>query len=43
LNGYAPEITDLTYPLIEAYARKIGAGIKISEGRQGPDSIWYIQ
>jgi hypothetical protein len=37
LNGYAPEITDLTYPLIEAYARKIGAGIYTITERKFPE------
>jgi hypothetical protein len=37
LNGYAPEITDLTYPLIEAYARKIGAGIHTITERKFPE------
>jgi hypothetical protein len=40
LNGYAPEITDLTYPLIEAYARKIGAGIHTITERKFPE--WPI-
>lgn len=32
VDGYAPEITELTYPLIRHYARKIGAEIyKITE------------
>jgi|WetSurMetagenome_2_1015567.scaffolds.fasta_scaffold109175_2 hypothetical protein len=37
LNGYAPEITDLTYPLIEAYARKIGAEFHIITERKFPE------
>ena len=37
LNGYAPEITELTYPLIEAYARKIGAGIHTITERKFPE------
>jgi hypothetical protein len=40
LNGYAPEITELTYPLIEAYARKIGAGIHTIRERKFPE--WPI-
>ena len=40
LNGYAPEITDLTYPLIEAYAHKIGAGFHIIGERKFPE--WPI-
>jgi hypothetical protein len=37
LNGYAPEITNLTYPLIEAYAHKIGAEIHIITERKFPE------
>jgi len=37
INGFSPEITDLTYPLIEAYARKIGAGIHIIRERKFPE------
>jgi hypothetical protein len=37
LNGYAPEITDLTYPLMEAYAHKIGADFHIIGERKFPE------
>jgi hypothetical protein len=40
LNGYAPEITELTYPLIEAYAHKIGADFHIIRERKFPE--WPI-
>jgi len=36
LDGYAPEITELTYPLIEAYAHKIGADFHIIGERKFP-------
>jgi hypothetical protein len=35
-EGYAPEITQLTYPLILAYANKIGAEFKIINERRFP-------
>ena len=37
VDGYAPEITALTYPLIEAYARKIGADFHIISERKFPE------
>jgi hypothetical protein len=37
VDGYSPEITDLTYPLIEAYARKIGADFHIIGERKFPE------
>ena len=37
VDGYAPEITALTYPLIEAYADKIGAGFHIIGERKFPE------
>ncbi len=37
VEGYAPEITALTYPLMERYARKIGAGFQIISERKFPD------
>ena len=38
INGYAKEITDLTYPLIHHYADKIGAEFKVIETRRWPDA-----
>jgi hypothetical protein len=37
INNYAPELTALTYPFIERYAEKIGAGIHIIKERKYPD------
>lgn len=37
VDGYAPEITALTYPLIEAYAEKIGADFHIISERKFPE------
>lgn len=37
VDGYAPEITALTYPLIEAYADKIGADLHIISERKFPE------
>ncbi len=37
VDGYAPEITELTYPLIEAYADKIGADFHIISERKFPE------
>lgn len=37
VDGYAPEITALTYPLIEAYAHKIGADFHIISERKFPE------
>lgn len=37
VDGYAPEITALTYPLIEAYAKKIGADFHIINERKFPE------
>ena len=37
VDGYAPEITALTYPLIEAYAEKIGADFHIIKERKFPE------
>jgi hypothetical protein len=36
-GSYAPELTALTYPHIEAYARKIGADIHVIDERRFPD------
>jgi glycosyltransferase involved in cell wall biosynthesis len=36
INNYAPGITELTYPLIERYAKKIGAEIKMITERKFP-------
>ena len=40
VNGYSPEMTALTYPLIQAYARKIGADFHIITERKFPE--WPI-
>ena len=40
VNGYAKEITDLTFPLISHYAKKIGADFYIIKDRKFPD--WPI-
>ena len=37
VDGYAPEITALTYPLIEAYAEKIGADLHVISERKFPE------
>lgn len=37
IDGYAPEITQLTYPLMLGYARKIGADFRIINQRRFPD------
>jgi hypothetical protein len=37
VNGYAPEITEITFPLIDQYATKIGAEFKIICDREFPD------
>lgn len=37
VNGYPSEITDLTYPLIRAYAEKIGADFFIISERRFPE------
>jgi len=36
VDNYAPEITELTYPLIKHYAHKIGAGFHIINERKYP-------
>lgn len=36
VNGYAPEITAITYPLIKHYADKIGAGFHVIKERKWP-------
>lgn len=36
IDNYAPEITKLTYPLIERYANKIGAGVHVIDKRKFP-------
>lgn len=36
VNGYAPEITHLTYPLLRKYAEKIGADFYIIQERMFP-------
>lgn len=40
IGNYAPSITALTYPLIQRYANKIGAGFEIIATRQFPE--WPI-
>lgn len=37
VDNYAPEITALTYPLLEHYAQKIGAEFRIISKRKFPD------
>lgn len=37
VNGYAPEITAITYPLIRRYARKIGADVVEIRERKFPE------
>jgi hypothetical protein len=37
IDDYAPEICALTYPLIQAYARKIGADFQVIRERKFPD------
>lgn len=37
IGNYAPELTELTYPYIERYAEKIGAGITVIDERKFPD------
>jgi len=37
INHYEPEITALTYPLMEYYAKKIGADFHIIKDRKFPD------
>lgn len=37
IDGYPHEITDLTYPLLQRYAEKIGAEFRIIRDRKFPD------
>lgn len=37
IGDYAPEICALTYPLMQAYARKIGAEFHVIRERKFPD------
>jgi len=37
VDGYAPEITRMTFPLIKYYARKIGADFEVIDVRKFPD------
>jgi len=37
VDGYAPEITALTFPLFQLYARKIGAEFRVIDSRTFPD------
>ena len=37
INNYAPEITSITYPLIERWAKKVGSGIHIINTRKFTD------
>jgi hypothetical protein len=37
VNDYSPEMTSLTYPLIQAYARKIGADFHVIRERKFPE------
>jgi len=38
INGYSPEITEITYPRFASYARKIGADFHIIKDRKFPDN-----
>lgn len=40
INNHAPEVTELTYPLLKKYAKKIGADFYIIKDRKFPD--WPI-
>lgn len=40
VNGWAPEVTSLTFPLIKRYADKIGADFHVIDSRKFPD--WPI-
>ena len=37
INGYAPEITEVTFPLMQKYAHKIGADFEVIRTRKWPD------
>jgi len=37
VDNYAPELTELTFPLIQMYAEKIGAEFKVIKERKYPD------
>ena len=37
VDGYSPEITDITYPLIKRYAKHIDADLHIIKDRKFPD------
>lgn len=37
VDGYAPEITKITYPLLQAWAHKIGADFRVISERKFPD------
>jgi len=37
IDGYAPEVTDLTFPLLNHYAEKIGADFHVIKERKYPD------
>jgi hypothetical protein len=37
VDGYAPEITEITFPLMRFHARKIGADFRIITNRKWPD------
>lgn len=37
VNDYSPEITAITYPFIEGYAKKIGADFHVIDKRKFPD------
>lgn len=38
INGYAPEITEVTYPHLKAYAEKIGAEFRVIDSRCWPSA-----
>lgn len=37
VDNYAPEITEITFPLMKAYANKIGADFYVIDKRKSPD------
>lgn len=41
INDYAPELTEITYPLIRHYARKIDADVQVITERRFPD--WPVE
>ena len=37
VNDFAPKVTAITFPLMESYAKKIGAKFKVLTERKFPD------